>query len=366
MSPRTLRRVVLYAIAAVLPLGAVPRSATAGSDSIKLGGFWFDRVTLKQIADGQVVYTTPGGTDRAQPLVKVQGLKLAAFPDSAAGQAAVEAGDYEQVLARFTTVAEEARQPWVRHWAQWHCVTALDELERPVEALEAWLQLARDDPDPHFLATPPLKALRAAGAEQKKDLAGRLERDRKKLAQGRAKEPFEQMLAVLLAKPAAETDAPPPTNDTVDAAGQLPAIPISSALDSDDPITQLLQARKLDQARVEAARRLARAEPRLAMRLYQLGLAQLHLAQQSGQRRGYLDAGLSFMRVAIYFRKSRYTGAALIEAGVVHQALGRPDLALKLWDKAQVEIDPEKDPAMAQRLATLRADATPTGAPKGR
>ena len=320
------------------------------ADSVKLGGFWIDDVTVREIVYGKIVYATATGSERVQPLAKLQGLKLTAFPDSVPGQAALDAKDYEQVLARFAEIARQARRPWVRHWALSHEIAALDQLGRPTEAVEAYLQLVREQADPHFLATPPLDSLRQATDQKKKDLAENLKRVRKKLAKGSAREPFAKMIAML------EPGQPDDAVTDQDAPGpEVPALPVAAALAESDPITKLLQARQFDQALAETARRLRGKEPHLSMRLYQQGLAQLYLAQQSDDRRLYLDAGLSFMRVAICFRKSIYTGPALLEAGVVHEKIGRHELALKLWRKAQLEIDPEADPVLAQRLAAMLA-----------
>ena len=363
MSAPSTRRALLYALAALLLPGWSLWPTAVYADSIKLGGFWFDRVTVQEIVDGKIVYTV-SGTERVQPLSKVQGLKLTAFADSVAGQVALDAKEYQQVLARFGAIASQARRPWVRHWALWHKVAALDHLDRPIEAVEAYLQLVREQADPYFLATPPLKSLPAAAPARKKDLAQRLARAGRTWAKGRAQEPFEKMLARLKAN-GTEAHAPSESANAVDAltpgaadsAQQVPAVPLSSVLDGDDPITQLLRTGQFDQALAQAAQRLARNEPRLALRLYQQGLAQLHLARQSEDQRLYKDAGLSFMRVAIYFRTSRYTGPALVEAGLVHEQIGRHELALKLWRKAQVEIDPDTDPLMAERLAAMLGGA---------
>jgi len=82
----------------------------------------------------------------------------------------------------------------------------------------------------------------------------------------------------------------------------------------------------------------------------------LHLAEADNDQKLYKDAGLSFMRIAIYFPRSSYKGPALLEAGVVHKKIGRDDLATKLWQKAQIEIDDQTDPTMAKRLEQVLAE----------
>ena len=333
-------------------------SAGALADSVKLGGFWFNDVTVRDVVEGKLVYVAADGTERVRSLADVRGLKLTAFPDSEAADEALQAKDYDQALEIFDAIAAKSRRPWVRHWALWHKVAALDKLDRPAEAVEAYLELVRGKADPYFLASPPLESLQAAPDARRKDIAARLRGLRRTLAKGPAREPFEKMLELLDAeRRPANAPATAPEGAPGGAAAKPtetgPAAVMTSAIDAADPVTRLLHDGQFDKALTETTRRLSNKEPRMAMRLYQRGLAQLHLAERSDDRRLYLDAGLSFMRVAAYFPRSSYAGPALVEAGVVHEKIGRHKLAVKLWRKAHVEIDPETDPAVARRLETM-------------
>lgn len=329
------------------------------ADSVKLGGFWFNNVTVQDITDGNLIFTNAGGAEQVRPMAEVQGLKLTVFDDSDAADKALAAKDYQEVAKRFSSIAAEARQPWARHWAIWHKVAALDQLGQPVEAVEAYLELVRLKADGYFLANPPLKSLRNAPDGKKKDIVLRLNGLKKSLAKGPAKSPFEKMLkAVQSEKPptddTAGTDSPDlAEKDESDSVQTEPAIAMAGVMDPNDPVTRLLHAGEFEKAMAETALRLKGKELRMAMRLYQQGLAQLYLAERSKDRQLYLHAGLSFMRVAIHFSKSSYTGPALVEAGVVHERIEQHELAMKLWRKAQIEVDPETDPAVAARLETM-------------
>jgi hypothetical protein len=74
----------------------------------------------------------------------------------------------------------------------------------------------------------------------------------------------------------------------------------------------------------------------------------------------YKDAGLSFMRVAIYFRNSPYVGPSLMEAGAVHLKIKRADLAKPLLEQAEGVIDPDDKP-MKARFEKLKADLNSSG-----
>ena len=357
MTSRTSRPILLKAILTSLCLYVCATDVLA--DSVKLGGFWFNNVTVQDITDGNLIFINVTGAEQVRPMLEVQGLKLSVFDDSAAADDALKAKDYQEVAKRFSSIAAEARQPWAKHWAIWHKVAALDQLGQPVEAVEAYLELVRLKADGYFLANPPLKSLRNAPDGKKKDIASRLSGLRKSLAKGPAKSPFEKMLKSLQSdkQPTDDTagaDSPDPAEkDESDSLKAEPAITMAAVMDPNDPVTRLLHAGEFEKARVAATLKLKGKELHMAMRLYQQGLAQLHLAEQSEDKQLYLDAGLSFMRVAIHFSKSSYTGPALVEAGVVHERIERHELAMKLWRKAQIEVDPETDPAVAARLETM-------------
>lgn len=83
------------------------------------------------------------------------------------------------------------------------------------------------------------------------------------------------------------------------------------------------------------------------------GLATLALAERTAQQEIYLDAGLDFMRVAVYFPNSPLLGPALVEVGYVHQKIGRSDIAQRLYQRAQALIDPAQEPGYHHRLGRL-------------
>lgn len=120
------------------------------------------------------------------------------------------------------------------------------------------------------------------------------------------------------------------------------------------PIVELLRQGKFNEALTQLDQQLKKPG-NLARNLYLKGMAQLELADKTGKRVAYLDAGLSFMRVVTYFPDSAFFGPALVETGYVHHKIGRDDLARSLYDRAQPLIDPKTDPAYNQRLNKLES-----------
>lgn len=329
----------------------------ARADSVKIGGFWIDGISVQEIADGKLIYLARDGSERVHSLATLQGLKLDGNPALLAGNEAMDAGRPKDAVASFRTAASAARQPWARHWALWRAAAAADEAGLAVDALEAYGQLVREKAQPFFLVSAPLNALKAAPVDQHRDLAQRIELLQRPAARTAAEEPVRMMQQLLKMQ---QDGGGAPTTVMPDV-GEFSGSPqpsvvelaLPSALERTDDATRMLLAGHYRDALTDLDRRLALKEPRLAMRLYQRGLAQMKLAEAAEDPRLFMDAGLSFMRVVVYFGRSSYKGAALLEAGYIHDRLGRRDLAVKLWRKARVELDPDAEPALVDRLESL-------------
>ena len=140
----------------------------------------------------------------------------------------------------------------------------------------------------------------------------------------------------------------------VDLAGNdiLIALPKSIAVTDQIPI--LLRGKRYDDA-------LARLTPMLETTtandlficLYERGLAQLFLGIKTNNENMIKDAGISFMSVVIYNPRSNLVGACLMETALVHQRIGRDDLATSLYEKAALIIDPQQEPDLTRRLGQL-------------
>ena len=139
-----------------------------------------------------------------------------------------------------------------------------------------------------------------------------------------------------------------------------------------DPVATLLRQGRFAQVIVETDGLLEKEPGNTAVRLYQRGIAQLNLGQNNHDPTLIKDAGLSFMRVVIFFSKSgNYClGPSLMEAGYVHQLIQQPQLAHNLYERAAKLIDAHNEPGLRQRLDRLRqgpvkteADSIPSSMP---
>ncbi len=153
-------------------LCALTLSTSALADSIKLSGAWIDNVTIQDATGGNLDYTTASGNDVEKPLASVEGLKMSAYPELEAAQAAMAAGKFTDAVALEQKVLASVRQPWLRQWIQAQLVVSLDKAGHAPEAVEAYLQLVKDKaPGEMIVDRAPTASVTAANEQQKAAIA---------------------------------------------------------------------------------------------------------------------------------------------------------------------------------------------------
>ncbi len=331
----------------------------AAQDSVKIGGFWIDNVAVQGVVDGQIVYLAAGGGEVSQPLERLEGLKLGRYPAMAQAQAALEAGDDSEALRHLTTLRGAAREPWLQRYTGKLLMEAADRAGKADVAAEAFVTLATTPSiDEFYLASPPTASVAAADDKTKAAIKQRLAAAGARLPkQGAIAEAAAALTELVKDAGAQPTEtAPgvvtPPTPANGTAAPPTPAAPKSAVVlphfIEDDAVTKLLRGGQFAEAEAAAATALLSSGD-LSLKLYQHGRAKLGLADAATDdetaEKLYKDAGISFMRVIVHFPASRYKGAALVEAGYVHQKIGRPDIARRLYQAADMALgDPEETP----------------------
>jgi len=332
--------------AAFLAAPVLAALAHAAADTIKIEGLEYPGVRVQEIADGQLFYTTLAGVEVRQPLNRIEAMKLDAHPQLERAMTLSGAGQHAAALAQLLAIRPQSQ--WVRQWIEAQIVQTATAADEPEKAVNAYLSLVQIRGEALFLERPPVAALTKADAPTRQRLAD-------KIKAALAREAEASSIAAQLKKLLATADGDGQPQATAFAA----TVVLPASLRDGDAVVRLLR-----EGRFEAA--LAAVDQALAhpagtdLKLYQCGMAQMLLAQaletQSGSERAikrYKDAGLSFMRVVIYFPDSPYLGAALMEAGYVHSKIGRPDIAAKLYEEALPLID-EEDAPLVQRLDALR------------
>lgn len=332
------------------------------ADQISLGGIAVPGIEIIAVRDGELVYLVRGG-ERTSPLGEVGELQMEAHPAYAQAVALLDDGKPADAAGLLRNVLRGSGrdEAWVKQFASWRLVQALDAQDQGVEAAAAFAALVGIEPDPFFLSAPPtasLGNLEADDAERARDLLERAQRS----ARGEALAALDALVAVLDGNaPASEaTEAVPADDPTgllnaqrVDAADSAVALPATLAT-SDDPAVNLVRAGRFADAITLLNSQIRNDPGRLQMRTFLKGVAMLKLAEADNDRDQYLDAGLEFMRVVAMSRDaSAYLGPALLEAAVVHRAIGADAVADELFEEAGFLLDEEDEPDYFRRYAEL-------------
>jgi len=332
-------------------------SAAARGDDVKLGGFWIP-ATIQEISDGNLVYQTRGEPIK-KPLSEVQGIRLTG------NDALTDAEDLlaEQLYADALEDLQDARRgattSWARHWIDHRIVTTADKAGKPNPAVSAYLQLAASDADPYFLRHIPARSVAGASDTEKKLLQTSIQNTLQRIRDDDRKAGVERLLKIVKGEKVDTTatvengGGEMVADGTVDVSKSAVIMPRNIPA---DPIGKALAAGEFKQALelVEATLQERTRGEALSLRLYEKGLALQNLAEAGGDEGQYKSAGLAFMRVVIYFPASPYAGAAWMEAGQIHHAIGRRDLAAYCYEQAGLYIVPDEEPVLNKRLEDLR------------
>ena len=335
----------------------------AVADSVKLGGQWIENVSVQSIDGGQILYTVGSGGEVTKPLSALQGLKLSAYPDLGKGILALESKKPADGIAPLKLLVANARQAWVKQYAEATLLRAYDEAGSPLEAADLYLRMSVEAGfEKSYLKNPPIKSVGGATAPQKKELRSRL-LEAVPTLKGDAEAGVKAMLELLpevKAEPVAAPDAGglPPTAAaaTPSASAEVSAVALSKQVPADDQAVQLLRKGKFTEALKILRDQLTKPSNELSLRLYLQGVALYEIAKQNNDRKMYLDAGLSFARVWCYFPRSSFASASNIGTSMVLLKVNDLKGARKQFDKAKVKIDAETEPELDGLLKQLESD----------
>jgi tetratricopeptide (TPR) repeat protein len=313
---------------------------------VKLSGFWIKPVEVKGMSDSQVRYVTSAGLLLTRPMETLEGLRLQQYPLLSKAQDALDRGDDEQAQSLLNQVYAQAKEDWLRDYVRMLRVAALARLDRAGEAAGVYIDMVVSDTPLMFLQDSLSPAVARADAEVRLQVIDLIK------AAEQAVSPQRQGFLLKLSEAAGE-----PARALVASEGAtVKAIPRNGlALSSSTPpgtIANLFSSGQYQQALLAADEALTQPG-KTSAELYLKGMAQLALAEQTSDPAGYKSAGLSFMRVVTYFLRSAVAGPAWLEAGYVHQRIGRPDIAARLYQRARPLITEGEDPVYYARLMKL-------------
>lgn len=321
----------------------------AAQDAVKLSGAWIEPVTVLSIRNGLIQYQNEYGVNIARSVHLLEGLRLDRYPSLGEAQDATDRGEDAEAEVLFKRVGELAHEPWLKAYVGMQRVRALTRLDEPERAVGVYVDMVVSGADLTFIAEPPVDVLAEADAAVRLRLTALLDSAKGAVDDNRAAL-FQELIDA----------AGNPSAHLIDAADATPALgagrgPVLSSSVPPGSIVNLYRNGRYQQALLATDEALSQPG-RTASELYLKGMAQLALADQGAGANGYKSAGLSFMRTVTYYPRSAVAGPAWLEAGYVHQMIGRADIASKLYRRAQPLIHEDEEPECFVRLHKLIAE----------
>ncbi len=347
--------VLSLSLACLLAVGS-----TASADMVDFSGLPLKGVSILDIEDGRIIYVDQGGRERSETVARLKAIGIEGLTDLDKAEQLFKDGNYKAAGTAFMAAKGKARQKWAKTWIDARLVTTYDKAGQPLQAIRAYLSLFNNNVHEAFLVNSPSQAsiLHLTKAEDHQAAvkevdtaiksARRTVPDALKSLQVLLRDHNPEQAAQTLA--AAKASGQDTTNLVILPKSEI-TMPRKMIIGTTDPVTRHLMKGEFKQALTTVDERLNSGEAgRLYERLYQRGLAQLNLGKQTNDQGMIKSAGLSFMRVVIYNSRGVYAGPAYIEAGHVHDLLGKPQLAKQLYDQAINYIDEETEPELYKRL----------------
>ncbi len=342
--------------------------AAAQADSIKVGGFWYDGVAFEAYEAEHLHYVYNGNPNKVY-LPKIEAIKMQTYPQLEEAEKA-GAKKPKDMLAAMKIARSKAQEPWLRIWLDGRMYPLMAKEGEHLGAVNAFISLVESKAPVGFLEDVPAKNVAALSRDDKKRLREKLQAIRKG-PNVKDKTPLADALDEMIENadpgvdpvptktPGTTTNTPgttttPDTGEGIESVIALPAFMLNN---KPDAITKLLARGRFDQAMERVKEEMAQAAGggKTSLLLYQRGVAWYHHAlalEKEGKKSEaevlLKDAGLSFMRVPIYFKTSPYIGPALLEAAAVHIKLKRADIARTLLEQAGAAIDPDDKPMKAR------------------
>jgi len=357
----------------VVALATAVLAGVCRADEVKLGEFWIPNVTIISLTDGQLLYETGVGGEVSRSLDDLVAVKLDTAPALAEAEAKYAGGEYADAARLFAEAEDQVRQDDRAAWIKYRLMQAHAAGGDAYEAGLAYLDLLRNTKETWYYERMPRDVMAKLSDRERDRLVRRLEGGAR-FVQGRdAKAAIEKLLGIVrgAADEPAEDDAPetvPPRNgggtatptrdtpaaDDAEGATDESAVVLPEPLkDESHPAVAMLKAGDFAEAReMLLAEVQERTDTSLSTKLYLLGLAQLYLADQSGDAEDYKEAGVWFAWMTSHFGRARRSlnDAAEVEMMYIHHKLNRDDIARRLYDGLRVRLTEEDDPAYKARM----------------
>lgn len=328
------------------------------ADDIKVDQLWYQGARITGLRDGRVIYNVRGINNQV-PLAKVRGLRFGNHPQWEQAEKAIEAGEGAKAVELLQTMLGELgrREVYLRPLVVRKLVEAYDAAGLFNDAVNNFVELAKQETDPYFFAVVPSQLPRDAGNRNAAvTTITRALAD----ANAAARPALEKLLAQLKQAPA---EPAPPTNGAAGTpAAAVEQAPADAGRDQaarntasgpadlsagDDRMVRIqrdLAESKFDEVLQSIAfMKTHSRNPPLAELYFAQGLAYAGKNQP-------LDAAIAFLRVAVHFPEHEQAVNALIQAGRMLKAAGKDEQAANVWREAMGRTE---DAAVRRQIQQL-------------
>lgn len=351
-------------------------ACSVSADTIKIKDLpKIDGVIVIGVKDGKLEYRTNAGNSTT-PLEDVESLSIEAVPAFGTGLTALNEGQLRAAQRSFTEVWGNARDAWVRQYAGFYLAQVYDQRKEPVEAARIYVKLVSDKADPFFISKPPLASL----AEADEDEKGRIKEQIMAViagTQGKYRESLQTYLGQVTGEAAPVIPDDPKANKNPSAkliAGSKVLIPkeVWKIIDRADGKHEKWDGLRLliageNKKAVESIKPWLNNAGDLPEKLFILGRAQLALAEETKDRDGYLDAGLTLMRIVVHFSRDGQShplvAPARLEVAYIQKMIEREDIYKRMLFEENLNLiidDAEKYPHYRKRYYEIIGEEVPS------
>ncbi|MBI5723518.1 MAG: tetratricopeptide repeat protein [Planctomycetes bacterium] len=285
-------------------------------------------VTITDFRDMRVCFTTDNGVKKEKPLGEIRQIAMSSSADFTKAEEMLAKGQYEQAVELYTKAGRQFDQPWQKKLSGYRRLAAVCNTVLIGTAADDWLAMAKESHyDRTVLDMVPAKADKKGSAQNAaaiKSLAA---------AQKTENRDFQRCIWTLLVTiHTAEGDgdkAAEYARKLVGEQADANALPINA-------LRALLEGNKLDECIAAVYKGLKTDKYKdadLPEVFFILAQAQLARHARSSDQALLVEAGLNFMRVAVFYPSSRQAPEALFNAGQINRKLNNKAAARAAFQK---------------------------------
>lgn len=334
---------------ATILAGLVLPASLAEADDVKLSGFWINDVNVVSMDDLQMTYMTARGDEVTKPVLTLEGMKLDNYPELGKAVELIEDDKAKDAVRPLSALVDRAQEDWVRDYGRRLLVPSAVAAENHRLAVKTYIDLIKSRTDQWWLDDPPLESLAALPDDERLKFGAEAQKAAAKL-KGKTAEVVQPFVHAAVAS---QQELQQVVADN--AMPEVSAVVLPKGVGEGELVEELMRGKFEDALKIAEMQVLSSGQ--MARKLYLKGIAQLNIAEKTDDEKMYKSAGLSFMKVIIFFGRNqgRYVGPSMVEAAHVHNKIGRPDIAQSLFERAINLIDEEEDPAYFQRMNKLQS-----------